>query len=56
VVALEHSKDAIHTCNAPLSSVNDILSNPTNPTIPIIVKQKRPSFTPIKTLDVNSSR
>jgi len=55
VVALKHSKDVIHTYNAPISSVNDVTCYPTNLAIPIIVKQKIPSFTLFRTLDVNSN-
>ena len=55
MVALEHSKNVIHRCNAPLSSVNDVPSYPTNLAMPILVKNKMSSFTPIRILDLNSN-
>jgi len=46
-VALGHFKDVIQTCNAPLPSVNYVPRYPSNPVIPILVKHKRNSCTPI---------
>lgn len=55
VVVLNNFKDVIHTYRTPLPSVNDVLSYLINHAIPNLVKQKRLSFTSIRTLDMNSS-